>query len=104
MKLMQKKAIRSFCLSRKAVYSGVCASLLAATAAQAANITMSVQQAAGLDWNTAASWSNGLGATDTVAADPTATFELLPGSRLRTPNNGTDDTFPGSLLTVDGNG
>jgi hypothetical protein len=77
---------------------------MAVASTQAANITMSVQQAAGSDWNTAASWSNALGATDTVAADPTATFELLPGSRLRSPNNGVDDTFPGSVLTVDGSG
>src|ERR1041385_1213017 len=104
MKLMQKKGIRSFRLSRRAVFTGVCASLMAAASAQAANITMSVQQAGGLDWNTAASWSNGLGAASTVAADPSATFELLPGSRLRSPVDSVDATFPGNVLTVDGDG
>ncbi|HEY6226139.1 MAG TPA: hypothetical protein VI282_03345, partial [Verrucomicrobiae bacterium] len=101
---LRKKGIRSFRLSRNAVYSGVCAGLMAAASAQAANITLAVQQAGGLDWNSTGSWSNGLSAADTVTADPTATFELLPGSRLRSPNNGLDDTFPGSLLTVDGSG
>jgi hypothetical protein len=103
MKQMQNKGTHSFRLSRKAIYTAL-ASLVAATAAQAANVTMSVQQAAGLDWNTAASWSNNQSAAATVAADPTATFELLPGSRLRSPVDSTDSTFPGSMLTVDGSG
>jgi hypothetical protein len=104
MKLIQKKGIRSIRFSKRAVYIGVCAGILAAASAQAANITLSLQQPGGLDWNSITNWSNSLSASDTVAADPAATFELLPGSRLRSPNNGTDDTFPGSVLTVDGSG
>lgn len=77
-------------------------------AMQAANYTSpttGAQQAAGNNWNTAGYWQpGGLSADDTVAADPAATFELLPGARLRTPVDSLDAIFPGSVLTLDGNG
>ena len=69
-----------------------------------ATVTLAVQEAAGNDWNTTGQWSDGKSATVSAAANPTNTYEMLPGSRLRSPNNGTDDTFPGGLLRVDGNG
>jgi hypothetical protein len=73
----------------------------------ATNITMSVQQAIGADWNTAGNWIDGQGglpASVSAAALPGSTYELLAGSRMRTPVNSSVTTFPGNQLTVDGNG
>jgi hypothetical protein len=68
------------------------------------NITMSVQQAANNDWDTAADWNNGYSASASVALFPTVTFELLPGARGR-PSLASDPAiFPGSVLKLDGNG
>jgi hypothetical protein len=70
----------------------------------AENITMGVQQAAGLDWDSGASWSDGNPASVSAAAKPGSTYELLAGGRLRTPLNPRTAVFPGDLLTIDGDG
>ena len=85
--------------------SVVTLTVLATNAAQ--NITMSVQEAAGQDWNTAGVWSDSLGgvaASVSAAAFPGSTYELLPGSRMRTPAAPPNNTFPGIVLTNDGTG
>lgn len=68
------------------------------------NITMSIQQAGGNDWDTGASWSDGNPASVSAAMKPGSTYELLPGSRMRSPQNPRTATFPGNVLTVDGDG
>jgi hypothetical protein len=71
------------------------------------NITLSSQQPVGSDWNAAGYWNDGQGglpASVSAAEFPGSTYELLAGSRLRTPTNSTTSTFPGDQLTVDGNG
>lgn len=68
----------------------------------AANFTLATQQASGADWNSTVWLPGSLGASTIIVADPVATFEMLPGSRLRSPNNATDATFPGPVLTLDG--
>jgi hypothetical protein len=79
----------------------------------AENITMSVQQAANSDWDIAVApnnWSDNLPASTSAAAKPGSTYELLPttatnfAARLRTPLNPVIATFPGDVLTVDGDG
>ena len=70
----------------------------------AINITMSAQEAAGQDWNTVGQWSDGNPASVSAAAYPGSTYELLPGSRLRTPAAPPNNTFPGIVLTNDGTG
>jgi hypothetical protein len=86
---------------RAAAWSTAILTAIAQTV-QAANHTLVQQQAAGNDWNTGVWQPGNLGATAIVGAEAAATFEMLPGSRLRSPNNGVDDIFPGLLLTVDG--
>jgi hypothetical protein len=68
------------------------------------NITMAVQQAVNLDWDTTATWSDGQAASVSAASAPANTYELLPGSRMRTPIAPRTANFPGNLLKVDGNG
>jgi hypothetical protein len=83
------------------------ATLTVLTTSSAENIIMTNQQASGLDWDTAnptTSWFDGLGATTSAAAKPGSTYEVLPGARLRSPQNPTVTTFPGNVLTVDGDG
>lgn len=70
----------------------------------AGNITMSVQQAANADWDTVGAWSDGQAASVSAAGAPANTYELLAGSRMRTPVAPRTANFPGSLLKVDGNG
>jgi len=70
------------------------------------NITLSVQQPVGADWNAAGYWNDGQGglsASVSAAEFPGSTYELLAGSRLRTPTNPAV-MFPGIQLTADGNG
>ena len=76
--------------------------VLATNAAE--NITLSVQEAAGNDWNTASAWSDGLAASVSAVAKPGSTYELLPGSMLRTPTAPPNNIFPGMVLTNDGVG
>jgi hypothetical protein len=68
------------------------------------NITISAQQPTGSDWDTAADWSDGLAASVSALVKPGSTYEVLPGARLRTPAGAADATFPGDVLTVDGDG
>jgi Concanavalin A-like lectin/glucanases superfamily/Immunoglobulin domain len=70
----------------------------------AENITMAGQEPAGQDWNTASAWSDGLAASVSAAAKPGSTYELLPGSMLRTPGGAPISIFPGMVLTNDGIG
>jgi hypothetical protein len=68
----------------------------------AQNITMSVSEAAGEDWNSGTNWSDDLPAYDSAAAYPGSTFEVLPGAQLRTVDSGQSVSFPGIQLTIDG--
>jgi hypothetical protein len=68
------------------------------------NITMAIQQAAGADWDTLLAWSDGQAASVSAANAPANTYELLAGSRMRTPAAPRTANFPGALLKVDGNG
>jgi Concanavalin A-like lectin/glucanases superfamily/Immunoglobulin I-set domain len=86
-----------------AVTSSVVSLSVSSTSA-GGNITMSIQQASGANWDNTAAWSDGLGATDSSVQKPGSTYELLPGSRMRTPVTNTVALFPGIQLTVDGNG
>jgi len=70
----------------------------------AENITMSDQEPGGSDWNTGTYWSDGLAASESAAAKPGSTYEVLAGARFRTPLTATVATFPGDLLTIDGDG
>ncbi len=73
----------------------------------ALNITLAVQEANGANWDTAGNWIDGqgsLGASTSAAAFPGSTYELLAGSRLRSPTTNTVATFPGIKLTMDGTG
>lgn len=74
----------------------------------ATNITMSLQEAVGQDWNTTGFWNDGLGglpASTDVLALPGSTFEVLPGARMRSPGEAIPFTnFPGAQLTIDGDG
>jgi hypothetical protein len=83
------------------------ASLTVNATSPAMNITLSVQQAVGANWDTTGSWSDGQGglaASVSAAEFPGSTYELLAGSRLRTPATNSMSTFPGVQLTADGNG
>jgi alpha-L-arabinofuranosidase len=66
-------------------------------------ITLSAQMAIGQDWETTGLWSDGNAASVSAAASPNTTYEVLPNARLRTPATG-GGTFPGNVLTVDGDG
>jgi hypothetical protein len=76
-------------------------------AGSAMNITMSVQEANGSDWNTPGNWIDGQGSLPAAVSSaefPGSTYELLAGSRLRTPTTNSAAIFPGVQLTMDGNG
>lgn len=71
------------------------------------NVTMSLiepNQNPAVDWDTGSYWSNGQSATATSMGYPGSTFEVLSGAAMRTPASTSTATFPGALLTVDGNG
>ena len=66
-------------------------------------------EASGDDWNTAGVWNDGLGglpASTTALEYPGSTYEVLPGTLLRTPSEAglTYTNFPGVSLQVDGTG
>ena len=84
--------------------TGTVVSLTVNATGPAGNITMSIQQANGANWDNTAAWSDGLGATDSSVQKPGSTYELLPGSRMRTPVTNATAIFPGVQLTADGNG
>jgi hypothetical protein len=76
-------------------------------AGPATNITMSVQEPNGASWDTSGYWIDGQGglpASISAAEFPGSTYELLPGSRVRTPTTNSSAVFPGVQLTIDGNG
>jgi predicted alpha-1,2-mannosidase len=62
-----------------------------------------VNQGVGADWNTANNWNPG-GQAASVSAYPGSKYEVVVGSRLRTPAGTNDSIFPGGQLTIDGNG
>ncbi len=70
----------------------------------AETITLSIAQAQGNDWNTISNWSDGLAASVSAVAKPGSSYEVLAGGRLRTPANAADATFPGNVLTLQGDG
>jgi len=73
----------------------------------AMNITMTVQQGTGTNWDTPGWWIDGVGslaATVSAAEYPGSTYELLAGARMRSSTTNANSTFPGVRLTVDGNG
>jgi hypothetical protein len=72
-------------------------------------IIMTVQQANGSDWNTAADWNPNGSATDWAYNNPGSTFSINPPGRMRTPtNNVSVHIFPAtnpyapSVLSVNG--
>ncbi|HEY5914252.1 MAG TPA: immunoglobulin domain-containing protein [Verrucomicrobiae bacterium] len=74
--------------------------IFATTAAE--NITMSVQQVGGANWDNGADWSDGQPASISAAAKPGSTYELLAGSRMRSPETNRTSRFPGQQLTLRG--
>jgi hypothetical protein len=68
------------------------------------NITLSVLEALGEDWNTANRWSDGNPASRSAITKPGSTYEVLAGGRLRTPVDAATATFPGNQLTISGDG
>jgi hypothetical protein len=89
-----------------AVTSSIANLFVQATSA-AENITLAAQQAAGSDWDSTLSpnnWSDSLPASLSAVAKPGSTYEVLAGARLRSPLNPTVATFPGNVLTIDGDG
>ncbi|HWH72320.1 MAG TPA: LamG-like jellyroll fold domain-containing protein, partial [Candidatus Sulfotelmatobacter sp.] len=69
----------------------------------AETITLSTQQPGGNDWDSA-DWSDGMGASLSAAMKPGSTYEVLPGARLRSPQNPRTAIFPGNVLTLSGDG
>ncbi len=68
----------------------------------ALNITMSVQQGSGFDWNTGTNWSDLNPASLSAVMEAGSTYEVLAGARMRTPQNPRNAIFPGNILTLDG--
>ncbi|HEY3862974.1 MAG TPA: immunoglobulin domain-containing protein [Verrucomicrobiae bacterium] len=60
-------------------------------------------EAAGTDWNTAASWSDGLAASVSVYAEPGSAYYITPGTLERTPTVPVS-AFPGNTLVIQGDG
>jgi hypothetical protein len=90
---------------------GTVTSSIATLTVQATNapeaVTMAVQQATGFDWDNAAApnnWSDNNSASVSAAEFPGSTYEVLPGARLRSPQNPITATFPGNSLKVSGDG
>ncbi len=66
-------------------------------------ISVNIIQPTGSDWNSVSNWNPfGLSAAISAVAYPGSTFELLAGSRLRSPAAAA--TFPGLQLILDGSG
>jgi hypothetical protein len=62
-----------------------------------------VVQPTGDDWNSPNDWSDGNPASTSSFSNPHSSYEVVVGSRLRTPA-GVNNIFPGDQLTVDGSG
>jgi hypothetical protein len=57
------------------------------------------------NWDTLANWNpDGLSASESALQRPGSTFEVVPGARLRSPENLAFAAFPGDVLTVSGDG
>jgi hypothetical protein len=92
-----------------AVTSSIAVLTVNPTLGPATNITTSVVQGAGSDWDTDGTWSLPGSATDLSGQYFGSTFTILSNGGLRTPNFGnpgsaTTATFPGDVLRVEGNG
>jgi hypothetical protein len=68
------------------------------------HITTSSYLPIGQSWDSPGVWSDGLTASQSAVAKPGSTYEVLPGARLRSPDNALDSTFPGDELTISGDG
>ncbi len=66
-------------------------------------ITTTEREAAGTDWNTGASWSDGNPVSLSIFSAPGSTYEVVPGTLERSPVS-TNAVFPGSVLVLEGNG
>jgi Concanavalin A-like lectin/glucanases superfamily/Immunoglobulin domain len=71
------------------------------TPSPATNITMSVIETSGQDWNTGANWSDGNPASLSAYSEPGSTYEVLTGAELLTPDTASNNAFPGNQLTID---
>src|SRR5207237_1320678 len=78
--------------------------VLALSGGPAENISMSVTQAFGNDWDTGADWSDGNPASVSAVSNPGSTYTILPGATMRTPAGASDAFFPGNVLTNRGDG
>jgi len=72
-------------------------------------VTMSVQEPSGNDWDIGAptagantNWSDFNPASYSAAAFPGSTYKVLAGARLRSPDGPVVATFPGNVLSVEG--
>jgi hypothetical protein len=83
--------------------TSVVANLTVQSTVAGQNITMAIQQAANADWDTTGQWSDGQAASVSAASAPANTYELLAGSRMRTPIAPRTANFPAGFLKVDGN-
>ena len=64
-----------------------------------------VVQALGADWNSVTNWNpGGESASASAYQNPGSTFEVVVGSRLRTPAGTNYGAFPDDQLTIDGSG
>jgi hypothetical protein len=63
-----------------------------------------IVQAVGSDWNSPNNWSDGNPANVSEFSNPHSSYEVVVGSRLRTPAGTTGNIFPGDSLVVDGGG
>jgi hypothetical protein len=62
-------------------------------------------QAVGFDWNTITNWNPyGQSAAASAYQNPGSTFEVVVGSRLRSPTGTNNVVFPDDQLTIDGGG
>jgi|GEM_PF-2244345 len=63
-----------------------------------------IAQPVGSDWNTPNNWSDGNPANVSEFSNPHSSYEVVVGSRLRTPAGTTGNIFPGDIFVIDGGG
>jgi hypothetical protein len=68
------------------------------------NITMSVVETAGQDWNTGTNWSDLNPASLSVYSEPGSTYTVLSGAALRTPAGAPSSAFPAATPLIITNG
>ena len=66
-------------------------------------ITTTQREAAGTDWNTGVSWSDGNPVSVSVFSAPGSTYQIVPGTLERSPIS-TNAVFPGTVLVLQGDG